>query len=94
MSTRPNDVYSTQRRLFACLGELPTKGLPQVAEIPDEAFASRRSIRAMMQLEHVTHLGGIYLLRWKTKPCERAMETAETEYVELACRGLNVVPPD
>ena len=34
------NVYSTQGRLFFCLGDLPDKGLPPVVEIPVEAFAS------------------------------------------------------
>ena len=45
-SVRVN-VYSTQQRLFACLGELPAKGLTPVVEIPIEAFAERRSVRAV-----------------------------------------------
>ena len=42
----------------------------------------------------MTHFGGIYPLDCTTKPCHRAVKTAGTEYVELACRGLTFVPPD
>ena len=41
------NVYLTQISLFSCLGELPAKGLPQVVEIPDKAFAARRFVRAV-----------------------------------------------
>ena len=50
--------------MFACLGELPTKGLPLVAEIPHKAFAALRSIREMPQVDHATHLGGISPSDW------------------------------
>ena len=55
------DLYSTIWHLFAWLGELPAEGLPPVMEIPHKAFMSRRSICAIPQVEHVAHLGGIYL---------------------------------
>ena len=64
-------IYLTYRLLFACLGELPADGLPLVVEIPNEAFAARRSVRTVPRVAHVTHLGGISLLDWQTKPCER-----------------------
>ena len=88
------NVYSTQRRLFACLGELTTKGLPPVVEIPNKAFAARHSVRAVPQVDHVTYLGGISLLNWQKKPCKRAVKSAGTEYVDLAFRGLTFAPPD
>ena len=37
---------------------------------------------------------GISLLDWKTKPRERAVKTAGTEYVDLACWGLTFAPPE
>ena len=58
--------------MFACLGELPTKGLPLVAEIPHKAFAALRSIRDMPQVDHATHLGGISSSNWQMKLCKRA----------------------
>ena len=60
-SVRVN-FYSTQRRLFACLVELPTKGLPPVVEISNKAFMARRMVRTVPQVDHVTHLWGISLL--------------------------------
>ena len=51
------DLYSTSRRIFFCKGELPVKGLPPVIEIPHESSAVRRFIRAVPQVDHVTHLG-------------------------------------
>ena len=53
------NLYSTQRRIFAWLDELPAKGLPPVVYIPDEAFAARPSVCAVSRVDHVTHLGGI-----------------------------------
>ena len=53
------ELYSTQRRMFACLGELPAKGIPPVVEIPNKAFVARRSVRAVPQMDHVTHIRGI-----------------------------------
>ena len=88
------NVYLTQRRLFACLGELPSEGLPPVVEIPDKAFVSRRTVLAVPRVDHVTHLGGVSLLDWQKKPCKRAVKSAGTEYVDLACRGLTFAPPD
>ena len=70
-SVRVN-VYSTQRRIFACLGELPVEGISPVVDIPDEAFAARKSVCAVPRVDHVTRLGGISPLDWQTKPCKRA----------------------
>ena len=53
------ELYSTQPHLFAGLGNLPPEGLPPVAEIPDEAFAARHSVRFVPQVDPVTHLGRI-----------------------------------
>ena len=41
-----NNVYLTQRRIFVCLGDMPAEGLPPVMEIPVEAFAEQRCVRA------------------------------------------------
>ena len=90
-SVRVN-VYSTECRLFACLGELPAEGLPPVVEIPPDFFAARQSVRAVPRVDQITHLGGISLIDWQTKPCERAAKSSETDYVNLACRGLAFVP--
>ena len=38
------DLYSTRQRLFACLGELTTDGIPPMVDILHDAFATRSSI--------------------------------------------------
>ena len=86
------NVYSTQRRLFAYLGKLPSEVLPPVVEIPDEAFAAQHTVCAVPRVDHVTHLGGISPLDWQTKPCKREVKSAGTEYVDLAFRGLKLAP--
>ena len=78
------DLYLTQRRLFACLGELPAKVLPPVVEIPEKDFTTRRSVCAVPRVDQVTHIGRTSPPDWKTKPCERAVKTSGTEYVDLA----------
>ena len=74
----------TQKRLFACLGDLPAEGLPPLVEIPFEFFAARRSVCAVPQVNHVTCLGGISPLDWQTNICERSAKSEGTEYVDLA----------
>ena len=93
LSVRFN-VYSTQRLLFACLGDLPAEGLLPVVEIPDKAFVARRTVHTVLRVDHVTHLGGISLLDLHTKPCKRAVKLAGTEYVDLDFQGLKFDPPD
>ena len=93
LSVRVN-VYSMECCLFVCLGELPVEGLPLVVEIPPDFFTARRSIRSVPRVDHITNLGGISLLDWQTKPCERATKAAETDYIDLACRGLAFIPSD
>ena len=51
-------IYLTRRCLFACLGDLPVKGLSLVLEIPHEAFMVRQSVCAVLRLDRVTRLGG------------------------------------
>ena len=62
-SVRVN-VYSIQLRLFACLVNLPAKGLPLVVDIPAEAFAARRYFRDMPQVDLDNRLWGISPLNW------------------------------
>ena len=88
------DVYSTECRLFACLGELPAGGLPQVMDISPDFFRARRSFRAVPRIYHIAHLGRISPLDSQTKPCERAAKAAGTDHINLACRGLAFVPSD
>ena len=88
------NAYSTQFCLFACLGELPAKAPHPVMEIPPDFFAARRFIRAVPQVDHIMHPGGISLLDWQTKSCNRDKKSAGTEYVDLACRTLTFVSLD
>ena len=48
------NFYSTHRCLFACMGEIPAKGLPPVVDITNQAFAVQLSVRAVLQVYHVT----------------------------------------
>ena len=52
-------LYSTIQWLLSSLGELPYEGLLPVVEIPVESFTVRRSIRAVPQDNHMSHLQGI-----------------------------------
>ena len=56
------NVYSTHRRLFACMGELSAEGLPPVVEIHVKVFLARRSVRDVPRVDHVNRLGEISLL--------------------------------
>ena len=88
------NVNSTECCLFACVGELPVEGLPQVTELLPDFFAARRSVRAMPRMDHISHLGGISPCGWKTNPCERAAKAARTEHIKLACQRLAFLPAD
>ena len=48
--------------------ELPIKGLLLVVDIPHKYFAARRSIHAVLHVDHVTHFGGISPPDWQTIP--------------------------
>ena len=67
----PVGLYSTARRLFDCVGELNEEGLPPLAEIPVEAFAVRRTVRAVPQDDHVSHMEGVTQLTLQSMPCKR-----------------------
>ena len=88
------NVYLNHRSLFTCLGDLPAKGLPPVVDIPNKAFAARRSVCSVLQVDHVTYLGGISPVNWQMKSYKRAVKLVGVEYVDCACRGLMFVPPD
>ena len=87
-------LYLTSQRLFTCRGELPAEGLPPVVDISHESFAARCSVRPILRLDHVTHLGGIYQTDWQVIPCHRLGKTVGLDYFELAFQGLTLVPPD
>ena len=63
-------------------------------EIPHEFFAARRSIHAILKVDHVTHLGGISPPDCQTMPCRRADNMAWSEILDLACQGLTCFSPD
>ena len=65
-----------------------------MVDIPDEAFAVRRSVCAVLQVDYVTHLEGISSPYWKTRPCKKAGKMVGTDYNNWAFRGLTFVPPD
>ena len=88
------NVYSTECRLFSCLGELPSDGLPQVIDILPDFLVPRRSVRAVPCMDHISHLGGISPRDWQTKPCETTAKAARTEHVNFDCRGLAFLPAD
>ena len=85
-------LYSTARRLFASRRELTDEGLPLVLELFAEAFAMRRSVRAVPRADHVSHLEGVAPPDWQSMPCERAGKLPVGGR-DLACRGLTFVPP-
>ena len=58
------NVYSTDCRLFACVGELPHEGLPQVIEILPDFFMARHSVYAVPRIDHISHLGRISPRDW------------------------------
>ena len=88
------DTYSTIQHLFVYLGEITAKGLTPVVDIPHKTFATRRSICAVLQVNHVTHLGGISTTDWQTRPCEREVNLDGAYYLGLAYRGLTFFPLD
>ena len=90
-SVRVN-VYSTECRLFACIGELPAEGLLQVIELLPDFFAARRAVCTVPRMDHIAQLGGISPREWQTKPCERAAKAAGDDSLNLACRGLAFLP--
>ena len=89
----PVVLYSTDRRLFACLGDLPDRGLPPVVEIPMETFAVRRSVRAIPWADHVSHLEGVTPPVWQSMSCDLAGKLQE-EGRGLSCQWMTYVSPD
>ena len=85
------EVYSTECRLFACLGELPAEGLPPIIEVSPDFFAARCSVHAVPQSDRIACLGGISPLDWQTEPCKRAVGPY---HIQLACRGMAFFPSD
>ena len=79
--------------IFACCGELPSKGLPPVVYLPMDAFGVRHSVSAVPRADHVIHLGGFTPFAWQATPCNRVGKATE-DGRELACQGLTFVDPD
>ena len=73
----PADMYSTARRLFACRGELPRKGLTPVVELPVDIFAVLRSVRAVPRADHIIHLERVSPTAWQVTTSERVRKAAE-----------------
>ena len=92
-SVRVN-VYSTECCLFACVGEMSAKGLPQVTELLPDFFAARCAVCAVPRMDHMAHLGGISPRDWQTKPCKRDTKAAGDDHLNLAFRGLAFLPTD
>ena len=59
----PVGVCSTARRLFACIGEFPIKGLSAV--VAANYFAVRHVVHAVPRANLIIHLEGITLLAWQ-----------------------------
>ena len=89
-----DDIYSTSRCLFVCLGKLPVKVLPPLVEISHKAFLERLFVHAVPLVAHITHLGRISPPDWNMRSCKSASETAGADYLNLGCRRLTFVPPD
>ena len=47
----------------------------------------------MLQVDHVTHLGGIFLSDWLTMKYNRVGKTAGSENLDLDFLGLNLILP-
>ena len=86
-------MHSTARCLFTCLVGMPDKGLPLVVEIPVESFAARRSVRAILQADHISHLEGVTPTVCQSMPCDRAGKIL-MEGRDLSCQTLIFVTPD
>ena len=88
------NVYLTECRLFACVGGLSAKGVPQATELFLDFFATRRAVCVVPQINHMAHLGGISPSDWQTKPCKRAAKAVGDDHLNLAFRGLTFMPID
>ena len=85
------NVYSTELRLFAYLGDLPAEVFPPVMKISPDFFAARRFVHAVPRKKHIAHLGGISPLNWQTKPCRWAIVQ---DHINLALREMAFFPSD
>ena len=67
----PFILYSIAQQLFACRGDLSSKVLPPVVELPVDAFGVRRFVTATLRADHVSHLKGFTPYMWQAMPCGR-----------------------
>ena len=58
-----------------------------------DAFLRKRSVRAVPQADHISHLEGVSPYDWQVTPCKRTGKAVEGRR-DLACRGLTFVTPD
>ena len=89
----PVGLYSLERRLFTCCGDLSREGLPPVVELDIDAFGVRRTVHAVLRVDHITHLEVVPPYDWQAAPCKRAGKLLKGGR-DLACRGLAFLPPD
>ena len=55
----PVGLYFMAWKIFNCLGEIPNKIIPLVADLPVKAFAVQRSVRAVAWADNMIHLDGV-----------------------------------
>ena len=84
--------YYRERKILAISGDIPTEGLPTLAEIPVASFAVRHAVCAVLRKEHLVHVEGIPLPIWQTKPFNRSVKNIDSQ--DLACQGLTFLPLD
>ena len=65
-------LYYMARRLFACQGELTNYVILSVVELTAEAFAMRRSMRAVTWADQSSHMEGVAPHVWQSMHFERA----------------------
>ena len=58
-----------------------------------DALLVRRSVRAILRADHISHLEGVSPSAWQLTPCERVGKAAEGGR-DLACLGIIFVAPD
>ena len=60
-----------------------------MVDISPDFFAARRSVRALLCVDHIARLGVISLLDWQTEPRDQAVGP---DHINLACRGMAFFP--
>ena len=62
-------LCATERSLLLFRGELPSEGIPPIAEIPVDSLAVRRAISDVLREDQLVHVEGIPPSDWKMTPC-------------------------